>query len=47
MFLDRENAREAADILTGVVPQLEKIRNGPFLSKAAAKGRSLSAPHCD
>jgi hypothetical protein len=26
--LDRENAREAADILREVVPQLEKIRNG-------------------
>ena len=26
--LDRENAREAADILKEVVPQLEKIRNG-------------------
>jgi hypothetical protein len=26
--LDRENAREVADILTEVVPQLAKIRNG-------------------
>jgi hypothetical protein len=26
--LDRTNAREAADILKEVVPQLEKIRNG-------------------
>jgi chlorite dismutase len=26
--LDRTNAREAADILREVVPQLEKIRNG-------------------
>jgi hypothetical protein len=26
--LDRKNAREAADILREVVPQLEKIRNG-------------------
>jgi hypothetical protein len=26
--LDRENAREAADILREVIPQLEKIRDG-------------------